>query len=343
MITHFKSALDQVKADEELISKTEIYLKDAMKNNENKNNFGKRGVKIMNIRKLAIAASMAIVLIGGSSGAYAYYQTPVKYLSLDINPSVELGVNAFDKVVQAEAYNEDGEVILEGVDVIGSDVTAAVSALVSSAADNGYVAEDGSTVISVTSETDDAEAAEEIETAAEAGVDEALDETGETADVIKDNVALERRDAARELGITPGKLNLINKLIAVDSTATVDQYKDASVKEIMKTIKANRKGTATTPDTTTDTTGTTTGTTDTTTGTAATTTTTGGTTETTGTAAGTAATATQALTNTTGEKVVESTKSNGNVDNSNKKDDTSKDKTNGNSAGKGNSGKSNGH
>lgn len=242
MITNFKSALNKIKAEEELVKKTEKYLKDTLLKNEKPktNDYISWGGFYMK-KKFLVAASLAVLCLGGSTGAYAYYQTPVSYLSIDINPSVELGINAFDKVVQVEAYNEDGEKILEEVDIVGSDVTEAVAELVSSADNNGYIAEDGSTVVSVTTETDNEEVATELETVAEEGVNSALEETEKEVVVHKDNVALARRDEARKLGITPGKLNLIQKLQAVDPDATVEEYKDASVKEIMKTIKNIRK------------------------------------------------------------------------------------------------------
>lgn len=199
-------------------------------------------LKKSSTRKVLIgAACFLVIAVGGSGAAYAYYQTPVAYLSLDINPSVELGVNAFDKVVSAEGYNEDGQTILTGLDVTGSTVNEAVQSLITSADEKGYIADDGSTVISLTSETNDSEKAAELQTTSEAGAKEALEGLEKEAVVQKDNVAIERRDEARELGITPGKLNLINKLQAVDPDATIEDYKDASVKEIMKIIKENKK------------------------------------------------------------------------------------------------------
>lgn len=188
------------------------------------------------MKKLLTAACAACICIGGGVGAYAYYQTPQAYVSLDINPSVELGVNAFDTVVTAEAYNEDGEIILETADVTGGTVEEAVQSLVDSAYENGYIEEDGSTVISLTSETDDEALAEKLAEESESGVNEALEAAGEEAEVEKDNVALERRDEARELGITPGKLNLINKLQALDPDAKTEDYQDKSVKYIMTAI-----------------------------------------------------------------------------------------------------------
>ena len=238
MNTIFKSALNQIKCEDALVNKTEIYLKDTLSNNKKP--------KLVNLFKtkaasrfFIAAASFLVILVGGSSAAYAYYQTPVAYLSLDINPSVELGVNAFGKVVTAEGYNEDGQTILAGTDVKGSTVEDAIQSLILSADDKGYIADDGSTVISLTSETNNTDKATTLQTKSELGVNQALQEMEKQAIVQKDNIALERRDEAKQLGITPGKLNLINKLQAVDPTATIDDYKDASVKEIMKDIKLN--------------------------------------------------------------------------------------------------------
>lgn len=193
-------------------------------------------------KKIAIITGAAFLLVAASStGVYAYYKTPVAYLSLDINPSVELGVNAFDKVVTVEGYNDDGEKIIEGIDVTGSNVTEAVETLIESAADNGYIVEDGSTVISLTSETDNPDIAAEIQNDAEEGANSALEDKDGIAVVQTDNVSLSMNEEARALGITPGKLNLIKKLQTVDPTVTVEQYKDSSVKNIMKTIKNIRE------------------------------------------------------------------------------------------------------
>lgn len=242
MITRFKSALNQIKAEDALINKTEVYLKDSLTKNRNPktNKFIKWRLLLIK-KRLAIATCclLVILIIGGGSGVYGYYQTPVSYLSLDINPSVELGINTFGRIVKVQGYNNDGNKILNGINVKGSNVTTAVDTLITSAVKNGYIAKDGSTVIFLTSETDDKNIATNLETEAETGVNEALTSSGEKAEVLKDNVALARRVEARNLGITPGKLNLIQKLQKVDKEATVGQYKEATVKDIMKSIQNN--------------------------------------------------------------------------------------------------------
>lgn len=191
-------------------------------------------------KKVAIITSgVFLFVVGGSTGVYAYCKTPVSYVSLDINPSVELGINAFGKVVKSEGYNDDGKKVLEGLDLTNDNVKEAVKTVIDSVSDNGYIASDGSTVVSVTSETDNPELATELQNLSEEGANEALDENNKEAVVEKDNVPLSLNKEARELGITPGKLNLIRKLQEVDPSATIEQYKDASVKTIMKTIQKN--------------------------------------------------------------------------------------------------------
>jgi hypothetical protein len=232
MATIFKSAMSHILAGNQLKNKTEVYL---MNNLSTITADPKliRG-KSMTMKRAIAVACAAVLVCGTSIGAFAYYNTPTSYLSLDINPSVELGVNPFGKVVSAMAYNNDGKTILNGYNVYGLEVKSAINTLVKSAAQNGFVAKDGSTVIAVTSETDDSSTAVNLEDAAAQGADAAVKSEGDTATIQKENVAIERRDEARKLGITPGKLNLIQKLQALDPTITVDQYKDAKVKDIMK-------------------------------------------------------------------------------------------------------------
>lgn len=236
MYTTIKSALNQISPEDELVIKTKNAIKFIIEKKNNDELIVHKKRSVFEMKKLVFTACAAFLICGLSIGGFAYYKTPVAYLSLDINPSVELGINAFNQVISATAYNADGETILEGQDVLNTSVENAVNELVKSASENGFISSDGSTIVSVTSETDDADLATTIEENAQQGAENAIESSGDTAVVYKDNVALLRRDAARELGITPGKLNLIQKLQALDPAITVDQYKDAKVKEIMKKI-----------------------------------------------------------------------------------------------------------
>lgn len=240
MITYIKSSLDRIKAEDELIQKTSLKLHSTLKQQRTKTSWFMKGSR-WNMKKIVAVSCAVVFACGLTIGGYAYNRRPVAYLSLDINPSVELGVNSAGKVVSADGYNADGKTILKGENLNNTDVKTAVDDLVKAASSDGFISSDGSTVIAITSETDDSNEAKQLEDTAEQGANDALTSADKTAVVYTTNVALARRDEARKLGITPGKLNLIQKLLALDPTATVDQYKDAKVTDIMKKIIALKK------------------------------------------------------------------------------------------------------
>lgn len=60
------------------------------------------------------------------------YFTPTAEISIDINPSIELGINRFDKVISATGYNEDGRELAASADVKFMDYAQAVERILSS-------------------------------------------------------------------------------------------------------------------------------------------------------------------------------------------------------------------
>lgn len=84
----------------------------------------------------AVCAALALVV---GIGVYHTTQTPVSYVSIDVNPSVELALNRYDRVVSATAYNDDGELILDQVNVKGTRYTDAIDTIIESSAMQPYL------------------------------------------------------------------------------------------------------------------------------------------------------------------------------------------------------------
>lgn len=194
-------------------------------------------------RAIALAASAAAAVIMLSMGAWAYY-TPYTYVSLDVNPSIEYSVNRFNRVLSAKAVNDDGKEILSGLNLQNTSIDDAINATIEKIASKGYLksGEQGGIVIATSSGDKQAGAnlAKELQTRAE----NTVKGLNVSADVQVQNVATERVQEARQLGTTPGKLNLVEKLqqsasdpISVD----IKEWLSKPVKDIMKTIKANKK------------------------------------------------------------------------------------------------------
>ena len=78
----------------------------------------KPGKKAPVVKWMALAACFALCLCGTLAGRFAYqtHNTEVSYICLDVNPSFELCLNHEKQVINAIAYNEDGEQVLETID-----------------------------------------------------------------------------------------------------------------------------------------------------------------------------------------------------------------------------------
>ena len=93
-----KASLDQIHAEESLKTSTKKYLL--------KKVYFKEKKRSSPLRKFAAAAVCSLaVFIGG--GSWLFF-TPTAFISVDVNPSLELGINRFDRIVSVTGYNEDG-------------------------------------------------------------------------------------------------------------------------------------------------------------------------------------------------------------------------------------------
>ncbi len=201
---------------------------------ENKMNFIKK------------AGSIAAVLAVTAAGSFAY-AAPATYVSLDVNPSIEYTVNTFGRVLSVKAVNDDGEVITSELDVKNVNISKAVKVTIDKLREGGYITDDENAGIVITISASNDEKAEELAEELEEETKEYVEEIGETVEVEAEAVGKERVEEARTLGVTPGKLNLVQKLVksaeGVEGAEEInmEEWLDKSVKEINKAIKENRK------------------------------------------------------------------------------------------------------
>ena len=75
------------------------------------------------VRRVSGIAAAFVLLAGTavSVNAYRVSNTVSSTVALDVNPSVEIKVNAKEKVLSVDALNEDGKTIIGDMDFKGSD------------------------------------------------------------------------------------------------------------------------------------------------------------------------------------------------------------------------------
>ena len=226
-----KKAFDQIRADQDLIDRT----RDSLISAEGRKT-GSHSRRAVWMRSLA-AAAVVVLLIGVFTGAGLFLsRATVAAVSIDINPSILLDINALNRVVSAKAFNEEGTSILAELNLKNLPIKNAVGDIVSAAAKAGYLAADGSSIIAITTSTDNESLKSKLEQDTEVATQQALKAQGSTAVIYHDNTALVRIAEARQLNITPGRLNLIQKLVTLDPTQVVDNFREAKVSDIMKEV-----------------------------------------------------------------------------------------------------------
>ena len=108
---------------------------------------GRRGPRRV-ARWIAAAACLCAVLLGG----FAFWQTPLGTVHMQINPEVDVEVNRFDRVVGLTGANDDGEVLVEGYWFYGKDAAAVAAELADRATEMGFLADGGTVAVDVTSD-----------------------------------------------------------------------------------------------------------------------------------------------------------------------------------------------
>lgn len=89
---------------------------------------------------LALTACLVVaMLMPFAVGRALASGDPVAFVTFDINPSIEFGVNRWDRVVSATSLNEDGTAILAEIDWEGRPVDEVLLASTTAAGELGYL------------------------------------------------------------------------------------------------------------------------------------------------------------------------------------------------------------
>lgn len=164
----------------------------------------------------------------GAAG-YFTYTTPVAAISLDINPSIELTVNRFDRVIAATGYNADGEQVVAALDLKNKSYTAAMNAVLQDDTVASYLKDDG--ILEVTLTSGSQETMQQMQNCICA-------QTSVAAGQIYCTDRREEVEAAHAAGVSFGKYRAFLELQKIDPDVTVEEIKTLSMREIRERIAA---------------------------------------------------------------------------------------------------------
>ncbi len=207
------------------------------------------GTKQKLISKVVSLAAAALLVLGTGYGVLSY-SMPYSYIDFDINPSIELTVNIYDRIINAEALNSDGQVLLGCSKLKNTKLSEGVSKLISSAAEQGYFKSDASTsdevrdAVLFTVSSSNGNKSKALKEELVNMIEEKLSKESIVSDVLVGEATLEQRDDARKVGTTPGKLALIENAIEAEPELSLEELKSAAVRDLVAKAKDNKSSQA---------------------------------------------------------------------------------------------------
>lgn len=210
--------LSKVHAEDELKRKTVEYLNAEIEKGKSR-------------RWIYAVSCVALILFLACGGFFhKIYFTPVAYIDIDVNPSIELTLNSFGRVIQTNAYNEDGVKILGEVNLRYVDYNTAFEKLLAVLNGDGYFEQDSLLCVTVQTNEDN-------------GKSSIQERLREIADITSQNhhynivteiftVTEEIKHCASENQISPAKYLAIQDLLRVDVNADFEECRGHSVHEL---------------------------------------------------------------------------------------------------------------
>lgn len=218
MSNRIYDAFDSVRAEEDLKDKTLEFLEKRVYKKQKRPRY---------YLKYAIPAICCLIAVLGFTG-YSVYTTPVAAISIDVNPSVEFGVNRFDRVVTVECYNDDAEKITDNLRFTNLTYENAITKLLENMKRLKYLKKDSIVSISVISDDDEKSTRmqQRINDCTGHGKGRVRCQAGKTEDM----------HHAHEAGLSYGKYKAFLELQELDPSVSVEDVKGLSMRQIQDRI-----------------------------------------------------------------------------------------------------------
>ena len=190
----------------------------------------KRSMKSLWLRVGSIAAVFVLLMVGITG--YTLFGKVDSIVTLDVNPSIELRVNRYDRVLRATPLNADGEKVIGTMRLKNVDLDVAVNALIGSMMKNGYLSEISNSIL-VTVDGADRTRSSALSEHLSSEIEAQLN-AGFTGSVLSQTVQHDEtlQSLADAHAITVGKAQLIQALIDRNPLYSFDALSKLTINEL---------------------------------------------------------------------------------------------------------------
>ena len=181
----------------------------------------------------AMIALVALALVVSGIGYTG--ELTESYVSIDINPSLELKLSPSETVTEVRAMNEDAVALLYGEALVGMQIEEALNKVVDLAIEMGYIDESGENAIKYVAINGNLEKENQLSTLIQEKLQNGFSERGVNCQVLAkfgNTTAAE----AKLQRVSVGKMELIKAAREIDKSLRVSELKEMSVSQINEII-----------------------------------------------------------------------------------------------------------
>jgi len=161
------------------------------------------------------------------------------YVTVDINPSVELIVSPREKVIYANPLNEDGELLLLNLTLVGLDLDVALELIIDEAIALGFIdIESEETIVSIDVISKDSALGEKVRAQAKQNINDAFQERAMVGRAEDKGFVPDFLAEAQSFDVTPGFLRLAKSAVEIDDLLTLEEAVLLTQQELMDILKA---------------------------------------------------------------------------------------------------------
>ncbi len=164
---------------------------------------------------------------------YFSFTVPAAAISIDINPSMELKINMYDKVIDVSSYNSEGEDLAETLNLKNLNYSDAVNTVLNNDFVLSCIESDELVEITVTGRFENMVENMRKSISEQSGIPEENIYCLSNSEMIK---------SAHEAGISFGKYRAYLELYELDPDVTIEDISDLTMRQIREMINMKASG-----------------------------------------------------------------------------------------------------
>jgi hypothetical protein len=180
-----------------------------------------------------LAACFVLTLLLGFSVNQIYF-TQTSLVSIDVNPSIEISLNRFNRVISSKSFNQEGAEILSSIKLFHQDYSDALSLIINAEKKEGYMNKNGNIVVSVFTNSKKKQTA--MSDVIKAKTATVLQSNIENCEVEYHEVDEQTVEQAHAQGVSAGKYYYLKQLLTVAPGIDITKYTHHSIEQLKEQI-----------------------------------------------------------------------------------------------------------